>query len=79
MPNATSEKVCNRLMGTRLKKKIKKIGKYCKREDCIKRDSQNNDLRNSTLWKCQKNGKICFTYAFIEGRIIIYIQNKEQK
>lgn len=50
------------------KKEKKKIGKHCKREDCIERDSQNNDLRSSTLWKCQKNGKICFTAAFIENR-----------
>jgi len=68
VPNATSEKVCNILTGTRFKKRRTKIGKHCKREDCVERDRQNNDLRNSILWKCQKNREICFTASFIENR-----------
>lgn len=47
MPNATSQKVCNKLTGTRFKKK--KISKHCKREDWKWKESKNNDLRNSTL------------------------------
>lgn len=36
VPNATSEKVCNRLMGTRLKKKIKKLASIAKEKTVSK-------------------------------------------